>query len=98
MPEKDMADDESRRGQALFEAGRAEGFDAGRREGEKAGLREGRIQSLEIVVKQLAEEVKALKSITASNSTNFKIAMAMLYAAIAMVQFLPTIRGLLNVP
>ena len=48
------------------------------------GLREGRLQSLETTVKALTEDVSKLK-----------VAIWMLYGAIALVSFLPDIKEVL---
>jgi len=49
------------------------------------GLREGRLKSLEKSVTELTTDVRSLK-----------VAIWMLYGAIALVSFLPDLRGLLN--
>jgi hypothetical protein len=49
------------------------------------GLRDGKIASLEASVTKIAEDM-----------SKFRIALYMLYGAIAMVQFLPTIEGMLR--
>jgi len=49
------------------------------------GLREGRLKSLEKSVTELSTDVSKLK-----------VAIWMLYGAIALVSFLPDLRGLFN--
>lgn len=49
------------------------------------GLRDGKIASLEAAVAKISDDM-----------AKFKIALYMLYGAIAMVQFLPLIEGLLR--
>ena len=46
------------------------------------GLRDGKIKSLEKAVEQIATDL-----------AKFKIAIYMLYGAIALMQFMPTLRG-----
>ena len=49
------------------------------------GLRDGKIASLEATVSKIAEDLG-----------KFKISIYMLYGAIALMQFLPTIEGFLH--
>jgi len=49
------------------------------------GLRDGKIQSLEASVSKISEDL-----------AKFKVAIYMLYGAIAMVQFLPFIEGMIR--
>ena len=49
------------------------------------GLRDGKIKSLEESVKQIATDL-----------AKFKVALYMLYGAIALVQFLPDLKGIFN--
>ena len=49
------------------------------------GLRDGKIASLEAAVTKIAEDM-----------AKFRVAVYMLYGAIAMVQFLPTIERMLH--
>jgi len=49
------------------------------------GLRDGKIKSLEDCTRQLVADM-----------SKFKVAMYMLYGAIALMQFLPDIKGLFN--
>lgn len=51
------------------------------------GLRDGKIRSLEDAVSEIANDFKKLK-----------VAIYMLYGAIALVQFLPDLKGFLSGP
>ena len=58
------------------------------------GLRDGKIKSLEKAVSELTNDLKSFKQLYANDSAKWRMAIGMLYGAIALVQFLPEIRQL----